>query len=398
MEITFFDNENITISKRKNRNEQHLTDEEINIKYAEGEVRIVTEQARYQLPSIPTMLQSEDYILNPEFQRRHRWDRGQKSRLIESFIMNIPIPPIFLYEKEYSTYEVMDGLQRLSAISDFYSDKFALGGLEFWTELEGKKYSQLPSLVKKGIDRRFLSAVILLKETAKNEEEAKLLKQIVFERINSGGTTLEYQESRNAFYAGRFNTLCKKLSRNKHFCKIFNIPEPTQDDVENEMPSDALQRCDMFKKMKDVETVVRFFAMRYVGSFDMQLKTFLDKFTEAANELPSEVLDQYADLFCKTIELVYNMFGDSAFGVWKSRNEEWEYIKTPNTFLYDPIMYVLSQRLDHADILIQKKDEIGNGIKDLYIANEILRDGRKGSKQDILNRIQLFDEFFNKFI
>ena len=73
----------------------------INAKYVKGEVRIITEQARYPLPSVVAMYEDHKvYVLNPDFQRRHRWDREKQSRLIESFIMNVPIPPIFLYEVE----------------------------------------------------------------------------------------------------------------------------------------------------------------------------------------------------------------------------------------------------------------------------------------------------------
>ncbi len=124
--------------------EEEITksDEETNAKYRKGEMRIVTEQARYPVKSIKSMLDdTNDYKLNPEYQRRKRWDNGRKSRLIESFIMNVPLPPIFLYEYEYSKFEVMDGLQRLTSIYDFYSANFALEGLEYWKELNGKKYS-----------------------------------------------------------------------------------------------------------------------------------------------------------------------------------------------------------------------------------------------------------------
>jgi hypothetical protein len=74
-----------------------VLDDRINTKYVKGEVRIVTEQARYPLNTVAAMVDSKDYDLNPEFQRRHRWDNQKKSRLIESFIMNVPIPPVFLY-------------------------------------------------------------------------------------------------------------------------------------------------------------------------------------------------------------------------------------------------------------------------------------------------------------
>src|SRR5690606_36341848 len=127
------------------------SDEEINSKYREGEIRIVTEQARYPLNTISSMVHSDSYKMNPEYQRRHRWTNRKRSSLIESLIMNVPIPPIFLYEYEYSSYEVMDGLQRLTAISSFYDDEFELEGLTKWPELNGKKYNKLPKLVKQGV-------------------------------------------------------------------------------------------------------------------------------------------------------------------------------------------------------------------------------------------------------
>jgi len=187
-----------------------LTKDAINAKYAKGDVRIVTEQARYPLPTVVHMVESGDYNLQPEFQRRHTWSAQQQSRLIESFIMNVPIPPIFLYEVEYSRYEVMDGLQRMTAIHRFYRDKFKLEGLEQWRELNGFSYSTLPDQVRKGIDRRYLSSLILLKETAASLEEAQRLKQLVFERINSGGVDLSGQESRNAIYDGPLNKRIRK--------------------------------------------------------------------------------------------------------------------------------------------------------------------------------------------
>ena len=113
------------------------------------------------------MIDSGNYELNPDFQRRRRWNNEKKSKLIESFIMNVPIPPIFLYENDFSHYEVMDGLQRLTTIYDFYTDKFELEGLQLWRELNGRTYSSLPEKVKKGIDRRYLSSIILLQGKCK---------------------------------------------------------------------------------------------------------------------------------------------------------------------------------------------------------------------------------------
>ena len=399
MHVSFFENEEIILRCLSAEGVSDASDDSINAKYLKGEVRIVTEQARYPLDTIKGMLDSKKYDLNPEFQRRHRWTDGQKSRLIESFIMNVPIPPIFLYEVKYSNYEVMDGLQRLSTIYDFYNDRFVLRDLEYWKELEGRTYSSLPEEVRLGIDRRYLSSIILLKETAKTIDEEKNLKQIVFERINSGGTRLEYQESRNALYPGPFNDLCIKLARHPVFCHLFGIPEPDELEISGIRLNPALEDNDMYSKMRDVETVMRFFAMRHVDKFTGRQKDFFDVFTEAANSLPSIVLEQYEKLFDETIRLAYSLFGDGAFGLWKQNDaEEWVFLPRPNVYLYDPIMVVLSQMLSHSAALLDNKDRINDGMKELSIDNSILRDGRQTSKTAIENRMNIISEFLQRFI
>jgi hypothetical protein len=289
------------------------SDAAINRKYVKGDVRIVTEQARYPLNTVAGMVESDDYKLNPEFQRRHRWDTDKKSRLIESFIMNVPVPPIFLYEDEFSHYEVMDGLQRLTAIHDFYRDRFALSGLLEWRELNGRTYTTLPDQIKRGIDRRYLSSIILLHETAKSDEEAQRLKQLVFERLNSGGVKLEPQESRNAIYNSPLNQLCIKLSRNKYLCKMWGIPEPTPGEQSGKA-SDELVNNDSYRTMEDVELVLRFFAYRQ--RLDQQkgaLEDYLDHYLKLGNLKSKALLERMAMLFESTVKLAYETLGESAF-------------------------------------------------------------------------------------
>jgi hypothetical protein len=313
---------------------KEISDQEINEKYRKGEMRIVTEQGRINLDSIVTMLDSmqngkKKYNLNPEYQRRKRWTNKQKSLLIESFIINVPIPPIFLYEVEYAVYEVMDGLQRLTAIYDFYKEKFALEGLEYWSELEGKKYSQLPDNVKAGIDRRYLSSIILLEETAKDKEKAEELKQIVFERLNSGGEKLTPQETRNALYNGRFNQMCVKLAENEHFRKMWNFP--LENEVENlllkneeELKETKYSANDIksYRKMDDVELVLRFFAYRHVEKLTKTTEKFLDAFLKKANSFPDETISNLQKLFIDTVDLVYTILGKSAFTLPKTEDSK----------------------------------------------------------------------------
>ena len=324
-----FENEKLDLSQsvHKNNDVQSLTDDQINEKYKKGEVRIVTEQARYPLNTIVNLVESEDYILNPEFQRRHRWDTTRKSKLIESFIMNVPIPPIFLYEFEYSKYEVMDGLQRLTAISQFYKDEFLLQDLGEWKELNGYKYSNLPEQIRKGIDRRYISSIILLQETAKSEEEANRLKQLVFERINSGGEKLKAQEIRNALYPGKLNSLTIKLARNPKFCQLWDIPEPDSDEINSGYPRQEVIENKYFKDMSDAELVLRFFAYRQLDQWQGNtLEIFLDDFLINGNlHFTDEVLTQLQQVFEDTVMLAYQIFDHKAFWLHGNREDKWFY-------------------------------------------------------------------------
>jgi hypothetical protein len=376
-----------------------MADEEINQKYVKGEVRIITEQARYPLPSIVIMLSGSDYKLNPEFQRRHRWNITQKSKLIESFIMNVPIPPIFLYEDSYSHYEVMDGLQRLTAIKEFYKDEFALDGLEEWPELNGKKYTTLPIQIKKGIDRRYLSSIILLQETAKNEMDAMQLKQLVFERINSGGVKLEPQESRNAVFNGPLNELCIKLARNKFLCKTWNIPEQTEVEIENNIPSDELVQNELFRDMGDVELVLRFFANRQregLIKYTRSLKDYLNNYLKYGNSLASETLHEMGKLFNETIEFLYELLGEQAFCLYRNRNGKWAWYPRPTTAVYDPLTVVASEFLGSKTKILEKKNEIVIKLESFYSKYYDDFEGRNTNQGIIKKREERLRELFQE--
>ena len=371
-----------------------LSDNEINEKYKKGEIRIVTEQARYPLDSIETMLDSKKYILNPEYQRRKRWNNTRKSRLIESFIMNVPIPPIFLYEVDYSIYEVMDGLQRLTAIYDFYKGKFNLEGLEYWQELNGRNYQNLPEQVKRGIDRRYLSSIVLLQETAKSAEEADFLKQIVFERLNSGGEKLTPQETRNALHNGKFNQLCIKLSKNPNFRKMWKLPLESEGE-------EKLLESESYRKMEDVELVLRFFAYRHIANLKSPVDKFLDDYLKQANDYPDETIKNLENLFNDTIDLVYSIFGEDAFIPPKDKRDN----KTPIKTIYDPMMQAVANNIVYKETLLEHSQSIQSSLysnKDLlYVKEEnkrFLFDGRYNNKKDVEARIRYFQEFLQGFI
>ena len=384
--------------------QNQISDTEINEKYNKGEIRIITEQARYSLPSIPDMLKTERYELNPEYQRRRRWNNIRKSRLIESLIINVPIPPIFLYETEFSKYEVMDGLQRLSTINDFYNGKFELSGLTEWKELNGRTYKTLPEQIKRGIDRRYLSSIILLTETAKDTNQAHYLKQVVFERLNSGGEKLTPQETRNALYNGTFNRLCVELAKNNLFRAMWQLPleeeienlinkndEEIQDDDEVDV---TIPKLNAYRKMEDVEMVLRFFAYRHLDKLSSPLDAFLDEYLRIANNFPQETQDDLKPIFVRTIDLIYSIFGKKAFlppeGVSKRM--------LPLKIIYDPMMQAFSQFIDHKEVLLNQQELIRQNIYDSQNLPHKFFQGRDNTKKDAQNRIKYFHDFLAKYV
>ena len=365
-----------------------MSDDDINAKYKRGEIRIVTEQARYPIKSIKSMLDSGDYKLNPEYQRRKRWDNGRKSRLIESFIMNVPLPPVFLYEYDYSKFEVMDGLQRLTSIYDYYSGHFPLEGLQYWKELEGKTFDELPTEIKKGIDRRYISSIVLLEETAKSPEEAEKLKQIVFERLNSGGEKLVPQETRNALYNGRFNQLCLRLSSNNNFRKMWNIPLDEEGD-------DLLLANEAYRKMDDVQLVLRFFAYRFYDSFSGTVEDLLDEYLKQANQFSDNTLVELESLFVNTIELVYGIFGDEAFysPVYERK------VTKPQKGIYDPLMQAVAKLIPHSTKLLENSEDLKREKYQAATSVDGVKvfDGRNTTPAHVSDRISYFDNLFNKY-
>ena len=208
-----------------------LTEREIEELYDSGEYRLHQERNDFLLPQIVDFVKTKRWLnLHPEYQRRLVWDRKKKSLLIESLLMNVPIPPVFLFEYDLNRYETMDGQQRLNTIVDFYNNRFKLSGLKTWRNLNGRTYDDCPPRIQRGLDRRRLSAVILLAESSSKLTSANDVRRTVFERLNTGGQNLNAQELRNCIYAGPFNDLLIQLAGNREFNDLWDIP-PYEDHI-----------------------------------------------------------------------------------------------------------------------------------------------------------------------
>lgn len=400
-----------TINELRPKDTPPLSDAQLNKRYVEEGVRIVIEQARYPLNQILAMFtdtfeteagtREAKYKRDPEYQRRHRWDKGRQSRLIESFLMNVPVPPVFLYEYELARFEVMDGRQRLTALMDFYSNSLTLTELQYWPELNGRTYETLPSSIRDGIDRRYLSSIILLNETAATDEQAAFLKKLVFERLNSGGVRLSGQETRNAVYNGPLNDLCLELSRTRELREMLGTPldaihatatldEEDSDDVETaaaEQDSEGVEVTrigrKMFESMEDVEIVLRFFAYRHLTKFPQGLNRiadFLDEFLARGNKFDATTLDGYRRLFLENINFWYAVGGSTAFQVRGSKRHF-------SKIAFDALMYAssaLSQ--EQRELLAGHVEVVRSAISAMYDRHAATFGGRKTNTADAHRR------------
>ncbi|PGR23032.1 hypothetical protein COC52_24885 [Priestia megaterium] len=312
--MTFNYNDVLKPKSFKRQKEQEFNTRKIIEKYKKGEFRIVTEQARYPLASIKEIF--NEYVLSPEYQRRRVWDNKRKSKLIESFIINVPIPPIFLYEYEYSQYEIMDGLQRITTILDFFDNKFKLEDLDIWSELNNCYFSDLPVEIRLSIERRYVSAIILLKETAASEDQAKMMKRLVFERLNTGGVELSAQEIRNALYTSEFNERLIKMAESLEFRYLWG-----------EMDKDK------YSRMEDCELVLRFFAYKSACHHNIAKSSLniLDTYSLKARNFSSSEIEILENLFYGTLKIVRMLFNKTAF---KSEVHS----KKSERMIYDAVM------------------------------------------------------------
>jgi len=388
-----------------------LSEEEINNKYQEGEMRIITETGRYPLQNIVAIL-SKNIEFEPHYQRRRVWTPVQKSRLIESFIMNVPIPPVFLYEVDFSKYEVMDGLQRLSTLYEFYSNKFALTGLEIWPELNGMKYSDLPAKVRSGIDRRYISTIVILKETAKTPEEEQILKKFVFERLNTGGTKLTDQETRNALYDGRMNRLCIRIAQEcKVFHKLWRIKPYKQEAIlteiensESEEDIENVEQLNTYVRMEDVELVLRYFAYRQLNENPAsKVKAILDLYLQKANDFDEILLSNLEKTFYSVLGLADKIFGVQAFSMYtkKKKSGKYSWNTNPSKLVYDPMLMALSGYIDDEmkkKILIENKDDIKKRMEAMFVEESDSFNGRNSGKNDVLRRKIMYQELFDAVI
>jgi hypothetical protein len=366
------------------------TETEIEKKYDEGQARISIQRNDFLVPSLMQMFKDREMLdITPAYQRRSRWNDKRRSLLIESLLMNIPIPPIFLYERAYAQYEVMDGQQRLTAIRTFIENHFKLRGLKLWKELNGRQYHGLPPKIQKGLERRGISAVIILAESGKGEQASMELRQAVFERLNTGGERLNAQESRNCLYASPFNDMLIRIARSQKFTSVWEIPP--KESGEPHQVSRKLEKHPMYSKMADVEIVLRYFTLGDVAAYKNGMKKSLDQCMVAHMDLPelacSALEREYLDVLSLAAEIYGPRLPKNGTGLAGRRSVP----------LADAVLLATSLHFSEAEALKANRKAIVLATED-KLRDETSRSilvGRGNTKKEVEARIGLMNEVFS---
>ena len=313
------------------------TEDDSPLEVAPEKRRVRTEKQDVPVETLVSWVNRGKLNLQPDFQRNFVWNSGKASRLVESLLLAIPIPVIYVSEELNRTYSVVDGQQRLTSICSFVNGQFPSGqnfklsGLQVLTDLNRKAFGDMPLELQEEILNFTLRLIIIEKDSDPD------VKFEVFERLNLGAEKLNDQEVRNCVYRGNYNELLRMLSQNESLLKILQSKEP-------------------HTRMADRQLILRFFAMwrNTHHNYKGPTKRFLNTEMELHRHLNDEALEEMRDVFEKSIEMTYAVFQERAFrryypGNTYNPNGSWEKTRL-NVALWDTILYTFSY-YDRAEIL-----------------------------------------------
>ena len=246
------------------------------------------------LELLATQIERGDIII-PFYQRKYVWKIEQASRLVESFLMGLPVPQVFLYVNDDGLLEVIDGQQRLLSVTYFLKgffgeedDKgrrqiFKLKGLSERSEFNGKSFTDLSSRDQRKLRNSTLRAINIkqLKPSLRNDSVFH-----IFERLNTGGTQLKPQEIRNAVYRGQIVEKLRELNETPGWRKILGIDKAD-------------------KSQKDVELVLRLFSLFEVwADYEKPMLSYLNREMDKERDFTSARAMRFAQRFPTVVNVV----------------------------------------------------------------------------------------------
>ena len=322
--------------------EHIILKKEIDEEIKNAQKKLKKERLDMSFGELVNLHEDGNLIIDKEFQRYFRWNDSQKSRLIESILVGIPIPSIFVVEDEEGKWELIDGLQRLSTVFSFLgrlnledvklnenqTNGWALESGDILKKIDGITFDELPIRAQNIIKRSICRVEILRNESDdENNKNENNIRYELFERLNKGGSPLSDQEIRNAVYrkySSNFNNFLNNEGSNQKFIDIINISEKKKQELYAE------------------ELVLRFCSLLNAENITKILSEHMDKFMKETVEETredTEKIVQYKSIFNKTVDILYNSQIDGIF-IPKSNRGGF------SSSLYDGIMIGLAKNIN----------------------------------------------------
>lgn len=254
---------------------------------------IYVENKPFSIWQLIDYIDKQILIVNPDFQRNFIWDIGRQSRLIESILLGLPLPSIYLSQFEDGTLAVVDGLQRISSINAFMKNKLRLCGLEYLTNCEGHTYAELKNILPPLVYRMFDQTTIMC--FVIDRRSPYQLKYDLFKRLNTGGVPLNNQEIRNCLSKEPLQKALKRMVESEAF------RQATGDSINN-YRMDAQEMALRFIYFYD-----EYSTKNVIGEYNGYLDYALNKKVEELNQKTD--FSAYEKAFERALTQAYSLFG-----------------------------------------------------------------------------------------
>jgi uncharacterized protein with ParB-like and HNH nuclease domain len=316
----------------------------------------------YPVETLVSRMDKELFYI-PDFQRQFVWSKAQSSRFIESLLLGLPVPGIFLFkEQDTGRHLVIDGQQRLKTLifyyqNDFNGNNFKLNGLE--SEWNNKNYRDLDEADRARLDDAVIHATVFKQDLPEGDMNSVYE---VFERINTGGTKLSPQEIRSCIFHGPFNDFLHRINQNPDWRAIYGNHS---------------------KRLRDIELVLRFFAFyENADEYRSPMKHFLNDYMKDNRNADATKIEELGVVFEQTFLTIRNSIGDRAFRPERSLN----------TAVFDSVACVIARRLQDGKSF--NHSDLNKRYQEL-LRNDRFQEGYIRSTADPENVRRRFDEAFS---
>lgn len=343
-----------------------------------GRNRIFTDQGDPEIESLYNKWKRGKLIVQPDFQRQFVWDSKKSSRLIESALLDIPLPVVYISQEKDGNEYVIDGQQRLTSFFSFMDGKFPddadfrLSGLKVFPEYNRKKFTELSEEDQDKVRYCKIRTITFRKESDSN------LKFEIFERLNTGSVSLNDQELRNCIYRGPYNQLLKTLATDTGFLSLMGITKPD-------------------KRMKDIELVLRFSAFFHYTYLNYRppMRNFLNREMEKYQFITDSESAELEAAFKNSVRIIKSLLGGNAFkryykGSDSDPNGHWE-PKKFNASLYDILIYSFAK--EDKNRVFQNLDAIQEALIYLMTSDQDFIDSIELSTSSIQAVTKRFDKW-----